>query len=561
MVIYFNVVSGLVFRNFVEGFILIKCKLCGTANSPDSSVCTECGAALRMSRRSNSTDSNNEIFSNTKTEGVSRTGEQRELFSSGEKYEKMRKGAVLEKIYKQEQAMGEVTELEEPPEPEEIKPIVINRQSSSDIVNKKKRSSHKKRKPQSDYKIPQRIIEPVDSQLLGHKIKPQTTATPEGDNKKVELTASNPVEDMRKNKNSNKNRNANSQQKQNQSANKKKSESSEPQTKNSKPAAKGKKPQPKKNRSEQPSEYSSAADKPKPKKTNANAENKNPAEKAFPNANNVKKTKQAASAESNPKPQKAETELAAENVQPKKPKTKENVKKQSNSEQPKSGSSAETVKRTSPTEKKPDSNKSKPKSRTFDTPVNDKKTSSKPKAAGSAVAIAAAGASAAAKKDKPKRTTDNQKLKKNTAKEIPQKDTSPKVQPKTSSGKGFTESDINSNRNIAALSYVGILFLIPLARAKDSNFCKVHSRQGTAVFFYSLIISLITLASVMGLRWLVLWELGLSYIIYNILAGAVGIAMLILILVPVFSGAVAAFSGEYSSVPIVGKFVNKKNKK
>ena len=72
---------------FVEGFYLLKCKVCGAANSPDSSVCAECGAKLRP-RRKYSADSNKEIFSDTKSEELVKSGEQRDLFSSGEKYEK-----------------------------------------------------------------------------------------------------------------------------------------------------------------------------------------------------------------------------------------------------------------------------------------------------------------------------------------------------------------------------------------------------------------------------------------------------------------------------------------
>ena len=74
----------------MEGVIMIKCKLCGTANFPNSSVCAKCGAELETSWYNTDTYSNNEIFSDTKAECMPRSTEQRDLFSSGEKYEKMK---------------------------------------------------------------------------------------------------------------------------------------------------------------------------------------------------------------------------------------------------------------------------------------------------------------------------------------------------------------------------------------------------------------------------------------------------------------------------------------
>ncbi len=44
-------------------------------------------------------------------------------------------------------------------------------------------------------------------------------------------------------------------------------------------------------------------------------------------------------------------------------------------------------------------------------------------------------------------------------------------------------------RVVAALSYVGILFLIPLLIAKESEFAKFHVRQGIILFIIEVIIS------------------------------------------------------------------------
>ena len=51
----------------------------------------------------------------------------------------------------------------------------------------------------------------------------------------------------------------------------------------------------------------------------------------------------------------------------------------------------------------------------------------------------------------------------------------------------FDQNDIQSNRLMAALSYIGILFLIPLFAAKESPYARFHCNQGFVLFLASLI--------------------------------------------------------------------------
>ena len=121
----------------------------------------------------------------------------------------------------------------------------------------------------------------------------------------------------------------------------------------------------------------------------------------------------------------------------------------------------------------------------------------------------------------------------------------------------FDKADVEENRYLAALSYLGVLIVLPLFKRRDSEFCRAHVKQGAAVLLWTLAISLVTLAAVLGLRALILWVLGLSVIVYDVLALAVTAVMLTLIFIPVFEGAVGAFSGMYKQVPFVGKFVKR----
>lgn len=85
------------------------------------------------------------------------------------------------------------------------------------------------------------------------------------------------------------------------------------------------------------------------------------------------------------------------------------------------------------------------------------------------------------------------------------------------------DKDVEENKGIAALSYVWILFLVPLLGKKDSKFAKFHAKQGLILF----IISFATIIPVLG------W-----------------ILFLVLVLVAIV-GVVKALSGEWWKIPFV----------
>jgi uncharacterized membrane protein len=69
-------------------------------------------------------------------------------------------------------------------------------------------------------------------------------------------------------------------------------------------------------------------------------------------------------------------------------------------------------------------------------------------------------------------------------------------------------TDAQENKYTAALSYIWILFLIPLLTKKDSKFCQHHAKQGLILF----IISLISWFPFFG------WIVGIAVIVVSIIA-------------------------------------------
>ncbi len=56
--------------------------------------------------------------------------------------------------------------------------------------------------------------------------------------------------------------------------------------------------------------------------------------------------------------------------------------------------------------------------------------------------------------------------------------------------KTSNDADVEQNKAIAALSYVWILFLIPLLGKRDSEFAQFHAKQGLILFIIEIVASL-----------------------------------------------------------------------
>lgn len=94
--------------------------------------------------------------------------------------------------------------------------------------------------------------------------------------------------------------------------------------------------------------------------------------------------------------------------------------------------------------------------------------------------------------------------------------------------------DALDNRVLAALSYVFLLFLIPLGK-KESAFCQFHARQGLLMFLVWIPVSLISLVPLVG------WLAWLSMLVIAVMAIA------------------KALAGESWEIPVIGKYAKKLN--
>jgi uncharacterized membrane protein len=97
------------------------------------------------------------------------------------------------------------------------------------------------------------------------------------------------------------------------------------------------------------------------------------------------------------------------------------------------------------------------------------------------------------------------------------------------------DKDIEENKVLAALSYIGFLVLVPLLAKKDSPFCKFHAKQGLVMLIIFIVGCLIFWIPVIG------WLIWIIAVVLDILA------------------LIQALQGKYWEIPVVGNWAKKLN--
>ncbi len=103
----------------------------------------------------------------------------------------------------------------------------------------------------------------------------------------------------------------------------------------------------------------------------------------------------------------------------------------------------------------------------------------------------------------------------------------------------YDSNDIQENKVIAALSYLGILVLVPLLAKKDSPFCQFHAKQGLVLLISWVIIGFVAVIPILG--WIVS------------IFGSLFLFVLFIL------GIVNALGGQAKELPIIGQFGEKFN--
>lgn len=105
-------------------------------------------------------------------------------------------------------------------------------------------------------------------------------------------------------------------------------------------------------------------------------------------------------------------------------------------------------------------------------------------------------------------------------------------------------ADADNNKVYGILSYLSILFFVPLLAAKDSVFAKFHANQGMVAFLTGLILNAAT-----GIVGGILGTLRLGW-----LAGIIGSLVNLVMLAFAVIGIINAAQGKAKELPLIGQF-------
>lgn len=109
----------------------------------------------------------------------------------------------------------------------------------------------------------------------------------------------------------------------------------------------------------------------------------------------------------------------------------------------------------------------------------------------------------------------------------------------------FEQNDINNNKTMSILAYLGPLCLIPLFAAKESKFARFHTNQGLL-----LAIACIAWSIVYGILNRII--LAVSWRLYFI-SSIIGLLSLVFLFLCII-GIVNAANGKAKELPVIGKF-------
>lgn len=97
----------------------------------------------------------------------------------------------------------------------------------------------------------------------------------------------------------------------------------------------------------------------------------------------------------------------------------------------------------------------------------------------------------------------------------------------------YDPADIENNKVMAVLSYIGILFLVPLLAAKESKFARFHVNQGLVLFLAGIVSSVVAVVPLIGV----------------ILSAVCSIFLTVLMIL----GIINAATGKAKELPLIGK--------
>lgn len=156
----------------------------------------------------------------------------------------------------------------------------------------------------------------------------------------------------------------------------------------------------------------------------------------------------------------------------------------------------------------------------------------------------------------PQQEAPQQEAPQQAAPQQPVQPVQPVVQTQPAAGAPVADDDVQQNKGIAWLSYLGLFLLIPLFARKKSEYCRFHVTQGAILFILDiayLIVTRILLVIINAIfpgGWFYYYYYHSTvYNIFNIIFSLGSIFFLVMLII----GIVNAASGKKQELPLIGK--------
>ncbi len=122
----------------------------------------------------------------------------------------------------------------------------------------------------------------------------------------------------------------------------------------------------------------------------------------------------------------------------------------------------------------------------------------------------------------------------------------------------FDAQDVQNNKVMAILSYLGLLVLVPILSAKESRFARYHANQGLVLLIAGVAYGIVQSILMAILRAIFPWNWAYGYLggrgaIYGILSTVLSLVWIVFSVLAII-GIINAVNGRAKELPVIGKF-------
>lgn len=116
----------------------------------------------------------------------------------------------------------------------------------------------------------------------------------------------------------------------------------------------------------------------------------------------------------------------------------------------------------------------------------------------------------------------------------------------------YDPADIQKNKGVSMLAYLGILFFVPLVACPDSKYGRFHANQGLVLLLFGIVVGVVLNILARIFLGIAGFSLGLLYT-FSTIFSVIGFVFGIIMLAFIVFGMVNTYNGKAKELPVIGK--------